>query len=69
MGGGEDPYTGQLAAFSDDFPQLPLSNLQLELSGGPHAWITLPDACGIFTTDALAVSWSGSAVESSRASR
>jgi uncharacterized repeat protein (TIGR01451 family) len=58
----EDPDTGQLTAISDDFPQLPLSNLQLELSGGPHAWMTLPDACGIFATDALAVSWSGTLV-------
>jgi hypothetical protein len=60
----EDPDTGQLTAVSDDFPQLPLSNLHLELSGGPHAWMALPDACGIFTTDALAVSWSGLAVAS-----
>lgn len=60
----EDPETGQLTAAFDDFPQLPLSNLHLELSGGPHAWMTLPDACGIFTTDALAASWSGRAVAS-----
>ena len=55
----EDPGTGQLTAAFDDFPQLPLSNLHLELSGGPHAWMTLPAACGIFTTYALAASWSG----------
>lgn len=60
----EDPDTGDLAAVSDDFPQLPLSEVQLELSGGPHAWMTLPDMCGTFTTDALAVSWSGLAVAS-----
>lgn len=52
----EDPDTGQLTAVSGDFPQLPLSNVHLELSGGPHAWMALPDACGIFTTYALAVS-------------
>jgi hypothetical protein len=60
----EDPETGQLTAVSDEFPQLPLSNLQLELSGGPHAWMTLPDACGIFTTYALVESWSGHVVVS-----
>ncbi|HKG40421.1 MAG TPA: hypothetical protein VKB25_15645 [Conexibacter sp.] len=60
----EDPETGDLAVVSDDFPQLPLSNVQLELSGGPHAWMTLPDACGVFTTYALAASWSGRAVAS-----
>jgi hypothetical protein len=60
----EDPDTGVLTAASDDFPQLPLSSLHLELSGGPHAWTTLPDACGIFTTQALAASWSGIAVAS-----
>ena len=52
-----DPGTGQLEA-RFDFPQLPISDLHLELSGGPHAWMKLPDACGIFTTDALVVSWS-----------
>jgi len=60
----EDPDTGQLTAISDDLPQLPLSNLHLELSGGPHAWMTLPDACETFTTYALVVSWSGHAVAS-----
>jgi hypothetical protein len=58
----EDPDTGQLTAISDDFPQLPLSNLHLEFSGGQQAWMALPDACGIFTTYALAASWSGHAV-------
>ena len=60
----EDPETGELTAASDDFPQLPLSHLHLELSGGPHAWMTLPDACGIFTTNVLAASWSGTAIAS-----
>lgn len=60
----DDPDTGQLTAVSDDFPQLPLSNVHLELSGGSHAWVVLPDACGTFTTYALAVSWSGLAVAS-----
>ncbi len=59
-----DPEAGPLTAVSDDFPQLPLSNVHLELSGGPHAWMALPDACGIFTTYALAASWSGYAVVS-----
>jgi len=60
----EDPDTGELTAVSDDFPQLPLSDLHLELAGGPHAWMALPDACGIFTTYALVASWSGSGVAS-----
>jgi hypothetical protein len=60
----EDPDTGQLTAISDDFPQLPFSNVQLELSGGPHGWMTLPDACGEFTTDVVAASWSGRVVAS-----
>jgi uncharacterized repeat protein (TIGR01451 family) len=57
----KDPDSGQWTVASGDFPQLPLSDVHLELSGGPHAWMTLPDACGIFTTGALAVSWSGRA--------
>ncbi len=59
-----DPDTGQLTAAFDDFPQLPISDLQLQLSGGPHAWMALPDACGQFATHALATSWSGRAVAS-----
>jgi uncharacterized repeat protein (TIGR01451 family) len=60
----EDPDNGQLTVASDDVPQLPLSHLQLQLSGGPHGWMTLPDACGTFKTYTLAVAWSGSAVAS-----
>ncbi|HZV72671.1 MAG TPA: hypothetical protein VFF79_03055 [Conexibacter sp.] len=60
----EDPGTGQLTVMSDDIPQLPLSDLRLQFSGGRHAWMALPDACGIFTTLALATSWSGRAVAS-----
>jgi len=59
-----NPDTGQLTAISDDFPQLPLTSLHLELSGGPNAWMTLPDACGVFMTDAVAVGWNTRAVES-----
>jgi hypothetical protein len=55
-----DPATGQLTA-AYDFPQLPISDLHLDLSGGPHGWMALPDACGSFTTHALAASWSGRA--------
>ncbi|HEX4805065.1 MAG TPA: hypothetical protein VFU94_04120 [Conexibacter sp.] len=57
-----NPVTGRLTATFDDFPQLPLANLSLQLSGGPHGWMALPDACGTFTTHALATSWSGRVV-------
>jgi hypothetical protein len=60
----KDPATGQLTAAFGDFPQLPISSLQLQLSGGPHAWMALPNACGTFTTHALTVSWSGTAFAS-----
>jgi uncharacterized repeat protein (TIGR01451 family) len=60
----EDPGTGQLTATFDDFPQLPISNLHLELSGGPHELMALPYACGTFRTQALLASWSGTAAMS-----
>jgi hypothetical protein len=58
-----DPGSDHLEVIVE-FPQMPISDLHLELSGGPHAWMQLPDACGIFTTNALVVSWSGHELQS-----
>jgi hypothetical protein len=54
-----DPSTGQITTVFEDTPQLPFSDLQVDLDAGPRAALTLPTACGTYTTHALLTSWSG----------
>jgi hypothetical protein len=57
-----DPVTGQVTTTFDDNPQLPFSDLRLELKGGPHAAFALPPSCGSYTTRTTLTSWSGKTV-------
>jgi hypothetical protein len=59
-----DPSTGQITTTFQDTPQLPFSDLQVDLDAGPRAALTLPTACGTYTTHALLTSWSGASVSS-----
>ena len=59
-----DPSTGQITTTFDDTPQLPFSNLHLELKSGPRAALVLPARCGTYTTHAVLTSWSGKTVAS-----
>jgi hypothetical protein len=59
-----DPATGQITTVFDDQPQLPFSHLHMELKSGPRAALTMPSACGTYTTRASLGSWSGKTVES-----
>jgi hypothetical protein len=59
-----DPATGQISTTFDNQPQLPFSNLHLELDGGANAPLETPDQCGTYTTKAVMTSWSGKTVES-----
>jgi hypothetical protein len=54
-----DPTTGQITTSFEDTPQLPFTDLQVDLDAGPRAALTLPTACGTYTTHALLTSWSG----------
>lgn len=49
--------TGQLTTRFRDLPQLPYSEMTLNLFGGPRASL-VPDACGLYTTSALLTPWS-----------
>ncbi len=49
--------TGQLTTRFRDLPQLPYSEMTLNLFGGPRASL-VPDACGLYTTSALLSPWS-----------
>jgi uncharacterized repeat protein (TIGR01451 family) len=59
-----DPGTGQITTTFDDNPQLPFSNLHLQLDSGPRAALVMPPACGTYTTRSQLTSWSGKTVES-----
>jgi hypothetical protein len=59
-----DPSTGQIITTFDDNPQLPFSNLHIELKSGPRAALVMPEACGTYTTHSELTSWSGKTVVS-----
>ncbi len=53
-----DPETGQLTTTFANNPQLPFSDLKLDLFGGPRAPLATPDACGTFQTSSSLTPWS-----------
>jgi hypothetical protein len=53
-----NPVTGQLTATFDGNPQLPFSNLHLELVGGSRAPLSTPKVCGTYVTTAELTPWS-----------
>ena len=55
-----DPLTGQLTATLDNVPQIPISDVQLDLFGGPRAALATPPACGSFPVLASLTPWSAS---------
>ena len=52
-----NPATGQLTATFKENPQLPFSELQLHLHGGPRAPLANPQTCGSFATASTISSW------------
>jgi hypothetical protein len=54
-----NPTTGQLTTVFDQNPQLPFSDLNLTLFGGPLAALANPETCGTFTTTSDITSTSG----------
>jgi uncharacterized repeat protein (TIGR01451 family) len=57
-----DPSTGQLTATFDNNPQLPFTRVHMVLNGGPRAPLTMPSACGSYTTRAVLTGWNGKVV-------
>ncbi|HXB66190.1 MAG TPA: hypothetical protein VNV42_15070 [Solirubrobacteraceae bacterium] len=49
---------GQLTFTLSDAPQLPITALNLDLSGGPRATLATPAACGVFEATAALTSYS-----------
>ena len=63
-----DPVTGQLTATFENNPQLPFSNVHLQFVGGPRAALSLPKACGTYTTHSQFTSWASETPVSSDSS-
>jgi hypothetical protein len=53
-----NPATGQLTAVAENNPQLPFSELQIRLNGGPRSPLDNPAACGPATTTTDLAPWS-----------
>jgi hypothetical protein len=54
-----NPATGQLSVRLSENPQLPLSQLNIDLSGGPRALLDNPATCGPAVTTSDLQPWSG----------
>jgi hypothetical protein len=54
-----NPSTGQLTTTFDQNPELPFSDLNVKLFGGPLAALANPESCGAFTTTSDISSYSG----------
>jgi hypothetical protein len=52
------PTDGSVTATFDNTPQLPFEDLKVDLNGGPRAPLSMPKACGTYTTTALLTPWS-----------
>jgi hypothetical protein len=52
-----DPGTGQITTTFDDLPQLPLSDMEMNLKGGLRAGLVNPQTCGTKTVEATFYSW------------
>jgi hypothetical protein len=53
-----DPTTGRISTTVSEAPQLPFSDFQLTLTGGPYAPVANPQTCGAATTEGEVVPWS-----------
>lgn len=53
------PATGQVTVTFDQLPQLPFSDIRLDLKGGPRAVLANPLDCGTYGARSLLTPWSG----------
>ena len=52
-----DPETGQITAEFKGLPQLPVSEVEMKVNGGPRAGLVNPQTCGQKTIEATFYSW------------
>jgi hypothetical protein len=53
-----NPVTGQLTAVFDENPELPFSELQVQLTGGSRATVANPSVCGEYHAESDLTPWS-----------
>jgi hypothetical protein len=58
-----DAATGRIQTTFDNNPELPVSNIRLELKDGPRAPLATPPTCGSKTIDVELSSWGGQTVK------
>jgi len=52
-----DPVTGQITTTFDENPELPLSELKLQLNGGSRATVANPSVCGSYSAESDLTPW------------
>jgi hypothetical protein len=63
-----DPSTGRVTTIFEDLPQFPLSNLHVEINGGPRAPLANPQSCGAVNSTSDLTPWSTPATPDAQAS-
>jgi hypothetical protein len=53
-----DPATGQLTTVFDENPELPFSELKVQLNGGSRSTVANPSACGAYSAESDLTPWS-----------
>jgi hypothetical protein len=53
-----DPVTGQLTTTFDDNPELPFSELRVQLNGGSRSTVANPSVCGSYSAESDLTPWS-----------
>jgi uncharacterized repeat protein (TIGR01451 family) len=53
-----NPATGRITSIFEDTPQFPVSDLTIEMNGGPRAPLANPQSCGTATTTGQITPWS-----------
>jgi hypothetical protein len=53
-----DPVTGQVTTIFDENPELPFSELKVQLTGGSRATVANPSACGSYRAESDLTPWS-----------
>jgi hypothetical protein len=53
-----DPATGQLTTTFDKNPELPFSELKVQLTGGSRATVANPSVCGSYSAESVLTPWS-----------
>ncbi len=52
-----DPVTGQLTTVFDENPQLPFSELRVQLNGGSRSTVANPSVCGEYRAESVLTPW------------